>query len=293
MTLERDTTQTPELQNRNTGYNRKWQFANQTRCSTLPNKTSNLPRAADNDKRRHQHLERHRCAGKPVRHCATSTSVGTSPEHVTDLEHVQCVNLRQAEFVLCAPTMQQRTSRVKFATHGIPALWWRSNAPNTYRATRRTTHCMLRSCRLQTEYPLPVSQDSLTFPHPRNVRRPNCCVFTGCAKPPCRPMRLPLATCISQASWVRVGLRVPIKCGVTRLARPRCIYHNILTSLHCLPLVRGGKREHVRFSTGLWLSSHQRREHHRHRPLRTICLSTAGINAFRVTARSSKNNNKG
>ena len=157
------------------------------------------------------------------------------------------------------------------------------NAPNTYRATRHTTppHWVLLSPnrapppsvrdikhknmmhpqQLQSRQ---VSQDSINFPHPRIVRSPNCCVLAGYAKAPCRPMRLPLATCISQASWVRVGLRVPIKCGVTRLARPRCIYHNILTSLHCLSLVRGGKREHVRFSTGLWLSSHQRREHHRH-----------------------------
>ena len=129
---------------------------------------------------------------------------------------------------------------------------------------------------------------------PRNAASPNCRVFTGCAEAPCRPMRLPLTTSISQASLVRIGLRVPIKSGVTRLTRIQCVFfHIILTSLHCLPLVRGGKREHVRFSAGLLLSSHRPRQHHRDQPLRTICQSTAGINIFHVTTSSTTSNSKG
>ena len=54
--------------------------------------------------------------------------------------------------MLCAPTMQQRTSRVKCAATAFQRCGGHPNALKTNRATRRTTHRMLWSCRLHTEY---------------------------------------------------------------------------------------------------------------------------------------------
>ena len=159
--------------------------------------------------------------------------------------------------------------------NNIPALWWTSQcAQKQQRSTRRTTHriaVVLSSPRPSTTCKRPrhkTNTKNIMQPTtatnrdkcpkipspshiPRNARSQTCRVFTGCAEAPCHPMRLPLATCISQAALVRIALRVRIKGGAPRLARKRCISHIILASLHCLPVVRGGKREHVRFSAGL------------------------------------------
>ena len=122
--------------------------------------------------------------------------------------------------MLCAPTMQQRTSRVKCAAMAFQRCGGHPSALKTNRATHR----MLWSCRLHTEYHLQasatsnkhknrmqpqrlqsryVSEDPLNFQLPRNVRSPNCCVFTGCAEAPCRPMRLPFATShMHHSNWL-------------------------------------------------------------------------------------------
>ena len=67
--------------------------------------------------------------------------------------------------MLCAPTMQHRTSRVKCAATAFQRCGGHPTALKTTRATRRTTHRMLWSCGLHTEYHLQTSDTKQTQKH--------------------------------------------------------------------------------------------------------------------------------
>ena len=201
--------------------------------------------------------EHHRCARTPMRHCATATSVGIAPQHLTDLEHVQCAKLRRAESCSARP-----------CGHGIPALWWTSQCAQHLPlhlphcglvVSKPSTTCMRPRHKTQKpdapsqqQQSRQVSEDALAFPHPTQRAQP---------KLP-RVHWMPRSTVSSDAPAAR-NMQLTSLLGASWPARTnqmRChplgkntvrVFHIILTSLHCLPLVRGGKREHVRFSTGL------------------------------------------
>ena len=167
-----------------------------------PNKTSNLPRVADNDNSndnisrtspmcsntnaalRHPHLRGHRSV---TPHRLGTCSVGRT---LDGLNHALRARAAMA-FQRCG---------------GHP------NALKTDRSTFRNAvlsspNQVPPACVSDVKHKKPEAPHNITnrdkcpkMPSPshipRNARSPNCREFTGCAEAPCHPMRQPLATCI-------------------------------------------------------------------------------------------------
>ena len=133
-----------------------------------------------------------------MRHCVTSTSVGIAPQHLTDLERVQWVNLGRAESCSARPpcSSEHRESNVRqwhFQRCGAHI-----KAPKTNRATRRTTHRMLWYCRPHTRVP-PASVRDI-----KQTQKHNAATTATVAIHARRSPQLPTCTQRAQSKQLRV-----------------------------------------------------------------------------------------
>ena len=207
-----------------------------------------------------------------MRHCVTSTSVGIAPQHLTDLEHVQWVNLRRAESCSVRPpcSSEHRESNVR-QWHSSAVVDISAHQPRSKPTAPPTACCGLVVSHTRVP-PASVRDIKQTQKHNAATTATVAIRVRRSPQLPTCPQRaqskllrvhwMRRSTVSSDATavrnmqsdmhhWFELACACQSKGGATRLARIRCISHIILTSLHCLPLVHGGKREHVRFSAGL------------------------------------------
>ena len=100
--------------------------------------------------------------------------------------------------MLCAPTMQKRTSRVKCAAMAFQRCGAHIKAPKTNRATRRTTHRMLWSCRPHTRVPRASVRDI------KQTQKHNATTTATVAIRARRSPQLPTCTQRAQSKLLRV-----------------------------------------------------------------------------------------